>query len=356
MLKDEMNPMERSQAIAAGKPFDRLPFKPILGETASHFIGTTISKYRHSAQLMTEVEIVTYRMLGQDGVGVGPGYQGLAEALGAKLKFPENDTPYLEEPAIKDWSDLEHLEPADPEKAGKIPLYLETLKILKDKLGKEVPVVSYIGGPLSTGAFLRGTADLLRDLHKNPEKIHCLMRLITDSALLYIDEVIDLNCGVSIADPVASGTMISAASFREFVKPYLTQYSDRVRERTGSGPGLHICGDTTRIWHDMVETGAGILSLDNVIDLGEAKTQVGKEVCLMGNVDPVNVLARGTQEEIHDAVGHCLIQAGDSPKGYILSTGCQIPLGTPVENIQAFANAVRYLGRHPIDKDHLREK
>lgn len=356
MFKDEMNPIERMQAIAAGKPFDRIPFVPLLGETASHLIGTTVSKYRHSAQLMAEVEIVTYQMFGQDGVGAGPGYQGLAEALGTKLKYPENNTPYLEEPAIKDWGDLEHLEPADPKKAGRIPLYIETLKILKDKLGKEVPVGSFIGGPLSTAAFVRGTDNLLRDLHKNPGNVHRLMQLVTDSALLYIDAVIDLGCGVSIADPVASGTMISATNFHEFVKPYLTQYADRVRERTGLGPMLHICGNTTSIWRDMVETGAGTLSLDNVVDLGKAKKQVGNEVCLMGNVDPVSVLARGTQEEIHDAVRHCLSQACDSPKGYVLATGCQIPLGTSAENIQCFANAARTLGRYPIDKDKLKEK
>jgi uroporphyrinogen decarboxylase len=356
MLKDEMNPIERRQAIAAGKPFDRIPFVLCLGETASHLIGTTISKYHHSAQLMAEAEIVAYRMFGQDGVGFGPGCQGLAEALGTKLEYPENHTSYVKEPAIKDWSDLEHLEPADPKKAGKMPLHIETLKILKDKLGKEVPVGTIICGAFSIAAYMRGTDNLLRDLYKNPEKVHRLMELITDSALLYIDEVIDLGCNISLGDPVASGSLINAAHFREFAKPYLTQLADRVRERTGFGPMLHICGDTKRIWRDMVETGAATLSLDNVIDLGEAKNQVGNEVCLMGNVDPVSVVANGTQEEIRNAVRHCLIQACDSPKGYILAPGCQIPLGTPTENIQCFANAARTLGRYPIDKDKLKEK
>lgn len=353
MLRDEMNPIERMQAIAAGKPFDRIPFVLDLGEMASHFIGTTLSKYHHSAQLMAEVETVTYQMFGQDGIGAGPAYKGLAEALGTKLKYPENHTSYVENPALKDWSDLEHLEPADPKKAGKLPLFLETLKILKDKLGEKVPVGSCVGGPLSIAACVRGTDNLLRDLHKNPEKVHRLMKLVTDSALLYIDEVIDLGCGIDIAEPVASGTMISAVHFREFVKPYLTQYADHVRKKTGLGIMLHICGDSTHIWHDMVETGAEILSLDNVVDLGEAKNQVGNSVCLMGNVDPVGVLARGTQEEIHQAVRHCLRQAHDSPKGYVLAPGCQIPLGTSADNIQCYANAARTLGRYPIDKDQL---
>jgi uroporphyrinogen decarboxylase len=140
-LHDAMNPVERMRAIAEGKPFDRLPFMPLLGETASHLVGATISQYRHSARLMVDVEIATYSVCGQDGIGVGPGYQGLAEALGTKLIYPENNTPYVGEPVLKDWSAFDGLKPAEPKKAGKLPLYIEALKTLKETMGNEVPVL-----------------------------------------------------------------------------------------------------------------------------------------------------------------------------------------------------------------------
>jgi uroporphyrinogen decarboxylase len=355
MLKDEMSPMQRMQAIAEGRPTDRLPFAPLVGETMAPLIGTTISKYRHSAQVMVEVETAIYEMFGQDGVGVGPGYQGPAEALGTQLIFPENEIPYVKEPAIKDWDDLEGMTPVDPKRSEKMSLYLTALDNLKEKLGAQVPVGSFIGGPLSIAAFVRGTDLLLRDLTRNPEKVHRLLQLATESALLYIDAVLDLECQVSIADPVASGSLIGAKTFREFVKPYLKQYADRVIERTGVGPMLHICGNTTRIWRDMVETGASTLSLDNVIDMGKAKAMVGEEVCLMGNVDPVNVIAKGTRKQIFAAVQDCLIKTADSPKGFILASGCQIPIGTPLENIHAFADAARTLGRLPLNLTGVNE-
>lgn len=348
MQKDEMTPLKRAEAISAGKPVDRLPFAPLLGDTASQIVNASVSKYHHSANVMTEVEFAVYQRFGQDGVGVGPGYSGLAEALGTKLSFPENDIPFVKEPALKDWSDLCGREPVNPKKAGRMPIFLEALQILKDRLGQEVPVGSFIGGPLTVAAFIRGTDQLLRDLTKNPEKVHDLMQLVTDSALLYIDAVLDLDCGISIADPVASGTLISPKNFREFVKPYLKQYADRVYARTGGGPMLHICGNTTRIWQDMVETGAATLSLDNVVDMGEAKELVGSQVCLMGNVDPVNIIAKGSKEDIYTAVESCFRQAGDNSKGFILSSGCQIPIGTPLDNIHHFADASRIFGSKAI--------
>ena len=346
-----MTPSERMRAIADGQPFDRTPFVPLLGDTAVDIIATTVAKYHHSAKLMAAVEIALYQRFGHDGVGVGPGYSGLAEALGTELTFPEHDIPFVKQPALKHWNDLSGREPANPKASGRLPIFLEALRILKDQLGQEVPVGSCIGGPLTAAAFIRGTDRLLRDFTKQPQKVHDLMQLVTKSALLYIDAVMDLDCQVSIADPVASATLISPKNFCEFVKPYLKQYADRVHTRTAIGPMLHICGNTTRIWRDMVETGAKTLSLDNIIHMGKAKELVGSKVCLMGNVDPVNVIAKGDKEAIFTAVKNCFYQAGDNPKGFILSSGCQIPIKTPLENIQFFADAARIFGRQALDKN-----
>lgn len=345
MALDEMTPNERMAAIKEKRPFDRIPFSPLMGETASHLIGTTVSKYYHSARLMAAVEMDVFQRFEPDGVGAGPGYQGLAEALGTELVFPDNDISFVGKPALENWGDLETMEPADPQRSGRLPIYLEALKILKDQLGMQAPVGSCIGGPLTIAAFVRGTEQLLRDMTKNPDKVHQLLQLVTQSTLMYIDAVLDMDCGVSIADPVASGTMISPKSFREFVKPYLTLYAERVAERTGAGPMLHICGNTTMLWRDMVETGASNLSLDNVVDLGAARRTVGEAVCLMGNVNPVDIIAKGTREEIYTAVESCMNQAADNPKGFILASGCQIPVGCPLENLQHFADAARTFGR-----------
>lgn len=354
MLNDEMRPIERMQAVLTGKPFDRIPFVPMLGETSSPIIGKTIAEYRHSTQVMVDVELAVHKILGQDGVSVGTG-QAMAEAMGTQLSYPKNNMPYIAKPAVADWTDLNSIESIDPRTTGKMPIYLEALQILKDKLGMNVPVGGLVGGPLSVAAFVRGTDRLLRDLKKNAEQVHRLMQLVTDNSLRYIDAVLDLDCRISIVDPVASNTMISAASFRKFAKPYLKQMVDRVRQRIGVGPMLHICGNTHRIWQDMVETGAGVLSLDNEVDMGAAKNSVGKDVCIMGNVDPVNVVSKGTREDIYGAVQQCIAQSYDSPKGFILSTGCQIPLGTPIKNIQYFADAARSLGRHPISEKQTKK-
>jgi uroporphyrinogen decarboxylase len=350
---EEMTPKERMTAFAAGGEIDRIPCIPLIGEHACRLIGVTVSRYNHSAELMAEAQIAAFRKYRPDSVGIGPGLFGITEAMGTRLKFPEDGMPYVSEPVLKDYADFDRLSPVDSHRDGRLPLYLKALKLINEQIGDQVVVGSSVGGPFTAAASLRGTENFLRDLRKNPEMAHRLLQLVTVSALRYIDAVSDLGLKPSISEPTASGTLISARQFREFAKPYLKMYVDRIIERCGSGPMLHICGNTSRIWSDMADTGATILSLDNEIDLAEAKEAVGDRVCLAGNVRPVETLMKGTRDQVLTEAKECLRKAHDNPKGYILSSGCALPLDTPPENVMALMEAARIYGKMPIDPERL---
>jgi uroporphyrinogen-III decarboxylase len=86
---------------------------------------------------------------------------------------------------------------------------------------------------------------------------------------------------------------ISIIQLHHRIRQLYQQCADRISQRCGSGPLLHICGDTMNILDNMVNIGATVLSLDNQIDLAEAKNKVGHKICLAGNVKPYT-LWRGT--------------------------------------------------------------
>jgi uroporphyrinogen-III decarboxylase len=64
-------------------------------------------------------------------------------------------------------------------------------------------------------------------------------------------------------------------------------------------------------------------------------------------------LLMGTPEDVMREARDNLRQAYDNPKGYILSTGCDLPIETPRENILALMNAARLYGKWPIDPERL---
>jgi len=351
--KDEMTPKERMRAFMKGEEIDRIPCFPFMGDTMTPLTGNKLSAYYHSPELMAEVEIACFKMFGHDGVGVGPGLHAIPEAMGTELKFPDNGVAFVSKPFLKDYADIDKLSPADPYRDGRLPLFLKALEIINKEIGDQVDIGSCVGGPFTAAAGLRGTENFLRDLQKRPEMAHRLLELVTESALRYIDAVCDLGFTPSIAEPTATGTIISARQFQEFAVPYLKKYVERIYERCGKGPSLHICGNSKKIWQGMVDTGAPLLSLDNEVDLAEAKEAVGDKVCLMGNVSPVETVKKGTREQILAEAKECIRKAYDNPKGYILATGCQIPVGTPPENIKALMDAARIYGRMPIDPERL---
>lgn len=347
--KDEMTPKERMEAFSIGKDIDRIPCSPFLGESCAPIFGHTIAEYNHSVRAITEVAVGSYEKFCPDSIGIGPGLQGIPEAMGTKVEFPENNTPFINGPAIKNYDEIEKLRPIDPYKDGRISYFLEALKETNEKIGDKVNVGSSVGGPFTTAAFLKGTESFLKDLTKNPEMVHRLLEISTQSVINYIDAVCDLGLSVSIAEPIASCTMISNKRFREFAKPYLKKCMDKIIERRGSGTTLHICGKSKKIWSDMVDIGIGNLSLDNAEDIGELKNEFGYKVCLIGNVDPVNTIMLGDREDIYIAARECIRKAYDSPKGYILSTGCDVPIGTDPDKILALMDAARIFGTYPIN-------
>ena len=80
------------------------------------------------------------------------------------------------------------------------------------------------------------------------------------------------------------------------------------------------------------------------VPLLKAKELAGAKVPIIGNVDPINTMMLGTPEEVRAEVMSDIAACADSPNGYIVSTGCDIPVDAPIENTYAFMDAVREYG------------
>ncbi|WP_054697115.1 uroporphyrinogen decarboxylase family protein [Syntrophomonas palmitatica] len=334
-----MTPKERMTAFLSGQEIDRLPCCPSLGETCAPLFGMKTSTYYRSAECMAEIEIEVFNRFRPDGAGIGMGLRAMPEAMGAKVGYPDYGIAYIQEPLLKDYDDIKHLRRIDPWRDPCLSMILRANQMVQDAIGNQVAVSSGIVGPFTLAAAIRGFENLLRDIYKNPQAVHDILAVVTENNLRYIDSACSLGLGTGIGDPVASGSMISPEHFREFAKPYLKICIDRIRKWTGSGGRLHICGKTKNLWNDMVDCGASILSIDNIEDLEEAKQAVGDRVCLMGNVDPVKTIKEGTVADVHREVRECIRKAQNNPRGFIISSGCQIPIGTPGANIQAMMDA-----------------
>lgn len=344
-IKETMTSKERVAAALTGKRYDRIPVNLLISDHAARVIGVTVGEYQNSAKLMARGQIAAWRKYGMDFVNTGPGLAGIAEAIGSTVAFPDS-TPYVSEFVVKDECDLDRLHVPDPHRDGRLPLFLDAAQRVMDEIGDQVVLSLTTPGPFTTAANIRGTDLFLRDLRRNPALAHRLLRLATDSIIRFALAAVAVAVGarIGLADPTASGTIISAAQFREYALPYLKETVQTIKNASGSSPSLHICGNTSKIWHEMADTGAGVLSLDDVVDLEDAKQAVGQRVALLGNIRPTATMYLGTPSDVAVNVHECLKKAANSPKGYILGLGCGLPIDTPPENIVALMDAARRCG------------
>ena len=138
---------------------------------------------------------------------------------------------------------------------------------------------------------------------------------------------------IGIGDPAAS--LVGPKLYDSFVLPYEKKLADGLHA-AGARVRLHICGNTKRSLASMAAVGADMVDIDSMVPLAEARAKMGPQQILSGNLDPVRVLLNGTPETVRAAVAQCRADAGPA---YIIAGGCELPRGTPVENLRALREA-----------------
>jgi len=104
--------------------------------------------------------------------------------------------------------------------------------------------------------------------------------------------------------------------------------------------GLHVCGNVTAILEDLIATGVDFFDMDYQVAAETALERVGGRVALRGNLDPSAVFRFGSVEKVKAETERlCRTVAGHR---WIVGSGCNIPPGTPAENLAACVEAVRH--------------
>ena len=271
----------------------------------------------------------------------------VGEALGATLTYMPDVIPIHEIPAVNTAEDIESLEPADPYKNGRMPQIIETVKVYVDEFKDSENVINAgCEGPITAAGSAWGMENLMRNMIKNPELVHKILGITTDSIIEFLNAQMEFGLdNVVLADPSASCTCISPEFFKEFAFPYYKKLVRRVNSPTFL---IHICGEIFNIIKQITRISKmTAISVDKV-DLKEAKKEIGKKfVALMGNV-PTQIMRYGTPLRVEEEAKKCIQAAAQGGK-FLLSTACDISPKTPPENIRALVNAGKKYGTFPLN-------
>lgn len=344
----QMSPQERMKNYIQGKEVDCIPYGLLAPDDAlANIWGFTKSQADQSLSIRQEIIKRKKLKYGMEGIHCCIGLRGIGIATGSKAYYPQNATEYMIEYFAQDYDVLDKLEEINIYKNEYLSKKLEDTKYLM-KMFPDMNISSDIAGPLTTVIAMRPIEQVLRDMRKRPEKLKVLIQYGVDCSIKWV-EIFHRETGAvdfSISDPVTTTDIIGEKDFLIFSKPYLQQMIERVTKITKIKPAVHICGHSKKIWTSLMEIGVDNYSLDNCESLEEAKKIMGKKVFLSGNVSPVDIMKNGSIDDVIQAVKKCIEEGSDNPSGFMLMTGCQIPMGTPEENIDAFCYAAQKYGRN----------
>lgn len=320
---------------------DRLPVTVLIGPYASKMAGYSVREILTDAKKSAESHLAFYERFQPDSLVVYNDIHLEMEAVGGSLEFPEDNISRPKGAFLEDKTFLSKLIIPDPERDGRLPYFFEILDRVSETVAKTGTVGSGNSGPWNIAMQLRGAEQLIYDTMTESEFVHSLMEITTEAVKKIGEALIKIGRTPSLGEASASLSLISPKIYREFIKPYHTELC-RHFQSLKSAMSLHICGFIDPIMEDVLETGVNFISLDAPSSLEKLVTLSERRVGIMGNVG-TTLFAMGEKSEIEKGVDDCLAAIGDG-RGYIMASGCEIPLNSTEDRIDHYFNYARQAG------------
>lgn len=286
-------------------------------------------------ELACEVTLQPVRRFGFDAAILFSDLLVPLEPMGIPFSFAAGEGPKIERP-IRESSDIDRLRDVEPRDS--LGFTLEAIALLSREL--DVPLIGFAGAPFTLASYaIEGGPS------KNFEKTKALMyadskswhRLASKLARViaaYLSAQIEAGVqAVQLFDSWVGA--LSPEDYRRLVLPHSREILESLGGR--GVPRIHFGTGTSGILREMRDAGADVVGLDWRVDLDRGWRELGDDVGVQGNLDPLTLFAPG--EILGQRVEAILRQAGGRP-GHVFNLGHGILPGTPIEAVETLVELV----------------
>ncbi len=336
-----MTGLERIQALLEGRSADRPPFLPAVYEHKAALVGSTPSAVARNAMLLEKGLSRELEIYEPDALTVGLDvYNVEAEAAGARVRFFDGpEVPVIEGRPLKPGGDIGLLPLPDPERSGRMPVFLEAGRRLQAYAGRDVLVRGAVSAPFSMAAELVGDEPLLLTLLDQPEWVVSLLDFCAVAVEAYGKAFVDRGLGVILFDSHAAPPLVSPSLYRRLILPATARVIAFFRAELGVPLIPYIMGgDTTPLLPDILRTGTNNILCDFKADLAAFLNRIpDTSVLVRANLDP-RFLETASADEIESRTA-AILEIGRRRPGFMLGTGI-LPFDLPPEKVQAVRRAL----------------
>jgi uroporphyrinogen decarboxylase len=306
---------------------DRGYLLPFMGANGPIMVKTSMEEIYASPEKQLRLALKMNEICPSDFIYALDEGNIFCDTLGVTLKKPEYDFSMVMDHPVKSMKDLERLEIPSPYSNKRMKTNLKSLKLISENIDK--PLFVSLQGPFTLAVQLAGATGLLKATIKNPGFVKKLLEFTGEVVDRYARAIVGAGVKmVSIAEP--SAVMIAPKFFPEMVVKNL----DRIFRDLNCWKCVHICGDTSKIYPYILETSIDAFSFDQIMDMEKIINNFPENKVVIGNLDPVYLLGRGSVEEVKNATEE-LMEKMKQYDNFLLGFGCSCANTAPIKNLEA---------------------
>jgi len=287
------------------------------------------------AELMATLALAMQEATGFDCIALPFCMTVEAEAYGADVNLGSIDVQPRHQGWCFDAADDFRL-PRPDFSMGRAGVTLAAMALARS-MRPDIALIGNVVGPFSLLAMLTDPLQVMRWTRRSSSRLEAYLDTLADHlgafARMQVEAGADVIC---IAEPTATGDILSKAAFRRFVLERVNDMARRISD-AGGRVIVHICGDVSMIRGELTELCADAVSFDAMVNMTEILRSKPPWLA-MGNVSAFK-LAMGTPEEIK-ALSQRLVGGGVR----LLAPACGIIAATSVANLKAMSETARIAG------------
>lgn len=229
---------------------------------------------------------------------------------------------------------VKSLKMPDPTRDGRMPAKLEALRRLRAEFGDTVCVVGSNAAPYSSAGLMFGLEKPMLLMYDDPDLLRETMDFFVELQSMWSTAQIKAGAhAIWLGDCNAFSNLLSPAQYKEFAAEPCRKVIEACHQAGGM---VFLHNSEISIPHIELECQLkpDVVSVGPAADLRAVVDAVGGKTCIMGNVDPIEILLRGTPAQVENDVER-IMNIGRQSAGFMLDSGEMVPRDVPVENMHA---------------------
>lgn len=290
----------------------------------------------HSPELAAQVTVDAANWLDTDAAILFADILLILQPLGFNLDFVKGDGPVIYNP-IRTPADLDRL--ISMESPEPLDYVYQAVSMIRRELPRHRDLIGFAGAPFTLACYaIEGGGSRHYDkaktfMYQFPEAFSLLMAALTEATILYLNAQIAAGADcVQLFDSWVGN--LSLRDYQQHVQPHMKRLFEGIDKAT---PAIHFGTGTGHLLKSQKQAGGHVIGLDWRANLDESWADLGYDVAVQGNLDPVLLLA--PWDEIQRQTKLILEQAAGRP-GHIFNLGHGILPSTPPDNVRRLVDFV----------------